>query len=223
MCYTAKASISAWWILALMTLFLWYRDQEYDRILAPFLIALGLIQLIEYGIHSGASPQQAGRALFLTLWAQCLILAIGVALFLRRQIDPTVASRGQNLLRYLSLANLILFVTVFAGALAWCWWSQPSFSGAPGEAGHIEWQVNDSPFLGRYGWLYLIGIFLPLLLLLWYYGWNYTPLLVLILYGVGSALYVTTRFPSIAFSSMWCYLSVGFAFLAWFLGIMQRC
>ena len=74
-------------ILALMSLFLWYRNQRYDRALSVFIFTLAMVQLIEYGIHSGADPEQSGRALFITLWLQCLVLAIGVYIFINDNKD----------------------------------------------------------------------------------------------------------------------------------------
>ena len=221
MCYTAKASITAWWILAMMALFLWYRNEAYDRAIAIFVFTLGLIQLIEYGIHSGADPMQSGQALYITLWLQCLVLAIGVFIFIKSTIDNTDdPTLTENIVATIAGWNLFLFAVVFIVALVIALSSESSFSGAPGSSGHIEWYKDGGFILGRWGWLYLIGLFAPLILIFAYYTWADIGIAVLILYGVLSAAYVLANYPLAAFSSMWCYLAIGFAFLAWMIGII---
>ena len=221
MCYTAKASVTAWWILAMMSLFIWYRNERYDRALAVFIFVLGLIQLIEYGIHSGSDPNQSGRALFITLWLQCLVLAIGVFIFINGSKDPDDISVRENVISTIAGWNLFLFSIVFVIALIVSF--SLNFSAAPGSSGHIEWYMNGKRFLGSFGWLYVLGIFGPLLLLLAFYGWSDISIAILILYGLLSAAYVVVNYPQEAFTSMWCYLSVGFAMLVWFLGIIPSC
>ena len=220
MCCNAKASVVSWWILALMSLFLWYRNERYDRALAVFVFTLGLIQLIEYGIHSGTDPYQSGRALFITLWLQCLVLAIGVFIFINGSRDPDNPSVAENVVHTIAGWNLFLFAFVFVVALILSFTSGSTFSAAPGPSGHIEWYMNGGPLLGRWGWLYLIGLFVPLILIFGYYMWADVGIAILILYGILSAVYVLATYPPAAFSSMWCYLAVGFAFLAFFLGII---
>ncbi len=224
MCFTAKESIIAWWILAMMSLFLWYRNDKYDRALSAFVFALGLIQLIEYGIHSGAHPQQSGQALFITLWLQCLVLAIGVFVFFKSNSQhDNNSTTMENIILILSGWNLALFAIIFVIAIivSFIW----TFNGEVGASGHIEWtRVHDNPennsFLGMGAWLYLFGLLFPLFLIFAYYMFADIGIAVLILYGILSMLYVIANYPPKAFSSMWCYLSIGFAFLLWFFGII---
>lgn len=220
MCYTAKASLMSWWILALMALFLWYRNEKYDRALSIFVFTLGLIQLIEYGIHSGADPYQSGRALFITLWLQCLVLAIGVFIFINMSVDPNASSLSENIIHTIAGWNLFLFGVIFVITLIMSFTSGETFSGKVGSSGHIEWTRGASSLLGNWSWLYLIGIFVPLILIFAYYRFADLGIAILILYGFLSLAYVMINYPPIAFSSMWCYLAVGFAFLAWFVGII---
>lgn len=222
MCMTAKASITSWWMLALLSLFLWYRNEKYDRALAIFIFTLGLVQLIEYGIHSGADPHQSGRALFITLWLQCLVLAIGIFIFINGIIDTDNHSMTQSIVHTIAGWNLFLFSAVFVVTLILSFTSGSVFSGAPGSSGHIEWYTNGGPLLGKWSWLYVIGIFLPLILIFAYYMWADIESAILIIYGALSAAYVMANYSPNAFSSMWCYLSLGFAFLAFFLGIIPN-
>lgn len=222
MCFSAKASVSAWWILALLALFLWYRNDAYDRALAPFVLALGLIQLIEYGIHNNANGSQGGKALFITLWLQCLLLAIGVYIFIKVELakNGTDIGAGKKFLETLAVMNLILFSVIFIIALIYTFLSSAQFSAVVGASGHIEWYRNGHALMGNVGILYIIGVFVPLFLIFWYYGFSNIGIALLIIYGILSAAYVITNYPPEAFSSMWCYLAVGFAFLAWMIGII---
>jgi len=223
MCFSPKSSLSSWWILALMSLFLWYRNEKYDRALAVFVFTLGLIQLIEYGIHSGADPEQSGRALFITLWLQCLVLAIGVFVFISASKDTDNPSTSENVVHTIAGWNLFLFAIIFVVALVLSFTSDSTFSAAPGPSGHIEWYMNGGSILGKWGWLYLIGLFVPLILIFAYYMWADIEIAILILYGILSAVYVLANYSSTAFTSMWCYYSIGFSFLAYFLGIIPSC
>jgi len=218
MCYTAKASVSSWWILAMLSLFLWYRNEKYDRALSIFVLTLGLVQLIEYGIHSGADPQQSGQALFITLWLQCLVLAIGVYIFIDGMVDPNTTTLTENVVHTIAGWNLFLFSIVFVIFLVLSFTSQDFFSATPNDLGHISWYRNNTSLLGNWGWLYIIGIFLPLFLIFAYYLWADIGIAVLIIYGALSAAYVLLNYES--FTNMWCYLGIGFAFLAWFIGII---
>jgi len=114
MSWNAKSSIVSWWILALMSLFLWYRNEKYDRALSVFIFTIGLVQLIEYGIHSGTDPTQSGRALFIILWLQCLVLAIGVFIFIKSSTDPDNPSITENVVNIIAGWNLFLFAIIFS-------------------------------------------------------------------------------------------------------------
>jgi hypothetical protein len=203
MCYTAKASLTGFFLITIVAFFLWYRNVDYDRVIAAFLIVLGLIQLIEYGVHSSMNSNQAGKLLFIDLWLQCAIFSVATYIFLGNSI---------------SLALAIVFSLIFGVALVYILVTKDTYSAQVGETGHIEWTHNGGSFLGPYGWLYLIGIFAPLLVLLAHYNWTNVGLWLLILYGIVSALIVVLMFPPQAFTSMWCYLVIGFAFLAWMIG-----
>jgi hypothetical protein len=82
--------------------------------------------------------------------------------------------------------------------------------------------MNGGPLLGNWGWLYVVGLFVPLILIFGYYMWADMGIAILIMYGALSAAYVLANYPISAFSSMWGYLSIGFAFLAFFLGIIPQ-
>jgi hypothetical protein len=215
-----------------MSFFLWYRNQNYDRALAVFIFTLGLIQLIEYGIHSGTDPSQSGRTLFIVLWLQCLVLAIGVFVFIndmrdrefntdnaRSNIAP-YATTTQNIAHTIAGWNLFLFGIIFVIGLILTFLPQNNFHAGLNQEGHVEWYMNDESILSQWGWLYAIGIFVPLFLIFSYYMWADAGIAILIIYGALAVAYVLSHYPVTSAGSMWSYLSVGFAFLAWYLGLL---
>lgn len=209
---SSKSAISAWWILALLSLFLWYRNERgIDRALAVFVFTLGIFQLIEYGIQSGADPAQSGRALFITLWLQCLVLAIGVWIFIHDTNERTTLT--QNIIHTIAGWNLILFGIVFVVVLVVTFTHSAEFRATP-EA----WTVQNRPAMDRWGWLYAIGIFVPLILLFGYYMWADIAMATLIIYsGLAAALFL--YHSGSGSRVVWSYISVGFACLAWCVGI----
>jgi drug/metabolite transporter superfamily protein YnfA len=214
MCFSTKTSISSWWILAMMSLFLWYRNERFDRALSVFCFTLGIVQLIEYGIASGTDPHQSGRALFITLWLQCLVLAIGVYVFIQSDRD-----RADESVSIIAGWNMFLFAIIFVVAMVLSITGGWSFTGNMTQDNNIEWHTNNSSILGNFGWLYLMGIFVPLLLLLAHYSWSDISTAILIVYGASAALCMINS-NSDSFGDLWCYLTTGFAFLAWFLAVI---
>lgn len=214
---TAKGSITAWWILALMSLFLWYRNVQYDRCLAVFILTMGLVQLIEYGVCSGTDPGQAARMMYITLWLQCIVLAIGVFVLTRVPKDVENPSTTDSVVGLLAMWNLCLFAVIFITGIATTLMGGNELS-VTTDNGYIEWKNGEGSLLEPWGILYFIGLFFPLLLLFGYYVWADIGLAVLLIYAILSAGYVLVNYPISAFISTWCYFSVGFAFLAWFLG-----
>lgn len=209
MCFDAKSSATGFWITSFLALMIWYRNQTYDRALAVFILLLGFIQLVEYAIHSGASPSESGRWIFMILWAQILALSIGVLIY------TTIPW-----LWWIALTLVVFSAVMFCLGIYYT--ATGTFNAQVGPDGHLQWFRNGTNLMGPYlGPLYVVGLFLPLLVLWVNYGTTNIGPLILILYGGISALYVSTRYSPESFSSMWCYLAVGFAFLVWFLGMFN--
>lgn len=206
MCFDAKSSATGFWITAFLSLMIWYRNQTYDRALAIFILFLGLVQLVEFTIHSGASGAESAKWIFMILILQTVVLSFGVYMFTTGWVNAIALA--------LFIGSLLLFS--YGAYLT----STQKFDAWVGPSGHIIWSRNGDNLMGSVlGPLYLIGLFLPLILLWIQYGLANLSPLVLIVYGAVSAVYVMANYPSQSFSSMWCYLAVGFAFLQWFLGM----
>lgn len=220
----AKSSLSSWWILAMISLFLWYRNDKYDRALSVFIFTLGLIQLINYGICSGSDPLQSGQALFITLWLQCLVLAIGVFIFIKGSVPEDTISTRESIVTIISGWNVFLFSIIFVVMLilSFTW----NLSAGIQSNGSVEWKSTSdnstSSLLGKWTWLYLLGIFVPLFLIFTYYSWSDVGIAILILYGALSAGYILAEYPIDSFINTWCYFSIGFAFIAWLSGLFQN-
>jgi hypothetical protein len=193
-----------------MALMIWYRNQGYDRGLSIFILFLGLIQLVEFAIHGGASGSESGKWIFMILWSQILALAIGVAVY-----TPV------GWLKWIAIAIAVLAGVLFCVGIYYTVTS--TFDAKVGPDGHIQWIRDGGSLMGPIlGPLYVLGLFLPLIVLWIAYDFAAGPL-VLILYGAVSAMFVATRYSPESFSSMWCYLAVGFAFLVWMLGMFKCC
>jgi hypothetical protein len=67
----------------------------------------------------------------------------------------------------------------------------------------------------------MAGLFIPLFLIFGYYMWADLEVAGLILYGAITAAYVLSNFPPSNFISLWNHLTVGFAFIAWFMGTIR--
>lgn len=207
-----------------MAFFLWYRNVTYDRVLTVFIVTLGLVGLLEYGVHSGGNINQIGTVLFLLFWLQCVALAIGVSVILESRTDSHDSKHQLFLLtigRWLVFLYAVIFLLVLFFPI-----SRP-FLGAhlappvaytveshPGQP--LSWARDGQSMLGNWWLLYALGILGPWLLLVIALRCADLRSILLLAYLLGSAFYTYWYYGSAV--NVWCYLGTGFAFLAWFLG-----
>ncbi len=204
MCFSAEASLITSGVLVLVGLAMMIRRTRLDVILAGFILALAIIQIVEFGLHSGViGSQEGGKMLFVTLVFQCAIFAASAWAVFGGYIVGGLA------IGMVGLLGAALFIL-----------PKSKFSATPGQCGHMEWSRDGNGLLGNLGAFYLIGIFAPLVFVTAYAQTmsGFAIGSILGIYGVCSALYVYLMFPTKQFSSMWCFLSVGFGALAWLLG-----
>lgn len=216
----AKKHIMSWWILALMSLFLWYRNKSYDRMFSVFVFTVGLIQLIEYGVVSGANSSQAGDAIFMTLWLQCLVLAIGSYIYLHHNSEIDLSS--SKIFSVVSGWNLFLYSIIFVIALLTILFNSESrYTVEVNKHSEISWyNWKKENILGSFWWLYLIGVLTPVCLVFAYYSCVDLGLATMIVYGIISAAIVLFSYPIDSMFSTWSYLAIGFAFLAWMINLV---
>lgn len=208
----SKSSITTCCLLIFLALFFWYRNQRYDRALAIFIFTLGLYQLIEYGVRSGSNPSLAGHSLFIVLWLQCLVLAIGVYVFINDSIRSEPPAVGRQIIHTIAGWNLFLYAIIFVVGLIYSFGPMLNLETRLDPHGNLEFEMPHT-------WLYMVGIFVPLFLIFGYYMWTDLEIAGLILYGALSAAYVLANFPRSNFISLWNHLTIGFAFIAWFMGM----
>lgn len=209
----AKEKLCTWWIFILIVLLLWYRNVKYDRVLSIFLFTLAIIQLVEYAIYCGANPQQCGQTLYMTLFAQCWILAIGVFLFTRSDAKASAAG-DHRLSRKIASAGVFLFGILFVVAMLYLFLTPHSFT-AVQYGTHIEWTMDGRPMLGSVTWLYVLAILVPLVILFGYSNWSDPGAAALIIGTIIAMLTVLCCYNRAAFFSAWPYYAVIVAFIAW--------
>lgn len=181
---------------------LWYRNNSYDRVISAFVFVLGMVQLIEYGIYNSMDENQGARLLFIVLWLQCLVLAVGVYM-----TQKTLAS---SLL-------LWVFIVIFAVAVIY---SMFSFDDTFFDGANIRsWFTDKSTSLGSLNWLYMLGIIIPFIILLSYTDWSSIVLWILVIYLIVAFIVLSMLRSSI---SIPCYIAIGFVFLAWIMGIFAE-
>jgi hypothetical protein len=181
-------------------------------VFSGFIFGLSLIQIVEYAIHENANPNQSGKLIYVILWFQCFLINFGCFLYLNRYITPE-----KNYLYIISLLNLIFSTIVFISSIIYIFFTNDNIE-AKKDNCHISWTTNSENFLGYYSYLYLYFIFIPFFLLI-IDNYQQIGMYVLLLYGISSLLYSLYRYSNGNVGSIWCYLSIGFAFLVWFFGI----
>lgn len=186
-------------------LFLWYRNNKYDRYLAPWVLTLGIIPLLDYGAVSCANPQVTGFMVYTAIWLQVLILGIGVFLYLQHS--------EKQIIRELSFWGLSVSCAIFILFFMYNWMSEASW-----ERGiwYLRWYINDEPMLSSWHWLYLLGILMSLVLLWGEFEFGDLRLCsvivgVLMLFGV-----ILLVYPIEEFVGAWSYLGVAIVFMLWY-------
>lgn len=202
MCYNAKSSISSFLLITLISLLLWYRNEEFDRSLAVFIFAFGLIQLLEYFYYTGSDPSLVSRLIYIALWLQPLVFVLAVS----HDVPDT-------------LTNVIIVFYAILFFLAIYTAMEEDWNISVGANHHLVWERGDGEsFMGEMGFFYVVGILLPLLLLIWKSGYDWT-LILLLVFALGSFWWSYKNYNQTGeMGSFWCFLSVIFAVLAYLRG-----
>jgi hypothetical protein len=215
---TPKDYLISWWIIAILSVFLWYRNKNEDRIFSIVFFLLGIIQLIQYSVYSGADAAQAGKAIYITIWLQVVILTISVFIY----FDSTNVYEENRLLYIFSFVTMIFFFVVFVLALSLLLTSEEDkylvFKDADGS---ITWQNKDNNnFLGLYWWIYLLGI-IAVIIMLWFNDPDkYTILIIIIIcYNIFvlSQIFYSCPTPTMSknLASDYSYCAIFYIFIVW--------
>jgi hypothetical protein len=217
MCYDLESSLSAWVLATSISLFLFYRNKNYDRWNAAFIVTFSTIQLLEAGIwwtqskgEKNPTNQILTKLILLTLLAQPLVQTYMGAIYTKSDI-----------LYFLSY----IFMGIFLWGLYRVGTAKPGeFYTSENSKGRLVWyddsnDVNskDRGFVGGSNSvtniiipiLYILGLLFPLLFPKEYRG------LPLLFVAIASALY-SLSLKQGSFASLWCFYSVIYAVVAIF-------
>ena len=231
MCKDAKSSLTGWILGTLTGLLLWYRNHLYDRPLAGLIIVFSQIQLIEYAAWSHWDTKLAGKMIPLALISQVIVFtglvyllvdggySLNEGLFSVGCHNNThLIEKPQKSCSLWLLAILILVIIAGVTILYDNITCSSQYDMKVGTNGHWVWLKNGkSNPLGYWAWIYLLGLFLPLI---WLYVWSgyQTTLLILLLFAIITAIWSLVQYyHSGEFGSMWRFIAVGFAFLVFLL------
>lgn len=189
-CYDAKVSIATWWVLIIIAVMLWYRGIGVDRVMAPFIVVLALVQLMIYGLQSGANPRSGGQIISFLLWFSLVVLAISVYIYTKSPYAAVLVG----------ISSIFLIAV-----MAYGWESN---SDALSAATHFT----------TFGWVFVIGLISLLVLLLMYQkSMNVGICLLLALVVVGAVAIYSAGGPLCGATTAF---SVIFAFTAWAIGYL---
>lgn len=199
MCFNFEASITVWLISVIISTFLYNRNRNYDRWNAGFILIVSTIQLLEAGLWLNLNNENINS--LLTKMILLVLLA-----------EPLT----QCYLGYKFTNSMILMVLsyVFLGFFIYgiirCITAKPGqFHTSVASNGKLEWKDGNNSLL-KYGWVWMIGMFVPLLFMKNYKG---IPLLFAGLITLLMSFYIT-RGQGVG--SLWCYLAIIYAITAIF-------
>jgi len=199
MCYSASASFTTFFISLFFILLLWNRNNTYDRWNALFILSFAMIQLWEgfiwmYGMDNEYISNIVVPLILITLYTQPFV-----------QTYMAYSHTNSSLLYLLSIFYFLLLFYILYRSF------HERMYVSTGPHNHLIWHSCDSPsFIGSFGLLYLIGMFIGLV-----YGFpNTLPLFV---YGCITFIYSTKYWKTLEFSSYWCFIAVGYSILAYFI------
>ena len=208
MCFDARASFLAWSLSFTIAYYLFERNRNYDRWLAAFIVSFASIQLLEAGIWTSLTEKNGAYM------NDLMTRLIPIALLSQPLIQTYMGAKHTT---GKVSTFLYLFSFVMLGIFIYGWYrigtSKPGqFHSFAGPHGHLVWKDDkSSSILGGtwITWLYLIGLFVPLLFI----G---SKGLFLLLIGIATALYSMKMAHAEEFSSYWCFSAVAFAIAALF-------
>ena len=149
MCFSAPASFTALIISIGISLWLWNRNHTYDRWNALFILSFALIQLWEGLLWMGFDSNILTSLIVITLLSQPVAQSYGGWM--------TTKSKELEYLFYFYVLVLLYGIIMI---------SQSNYASKVGINGHLVWENKSNSsgvFSGVLGFIYLIGLFLPLL------------------------------------------------------------
>jgi len=185
----------AWGFANVIAVYLWQRNRNYDRWNAAFIFTFTLIQLLEAGIWSSSS--KCANQTFTSL----IVVALLAQPLVQSYMGWTFTKK--DLLRWMTY--------LYTGLLIWgifkVLFKSEKFKSYSGPNGHLVWDSGESHILQPFTWLYLLGLFVPLL----YMGKRGIPLIAV---GMITFAYSWIKTRGKEFSSLWCFTAIAYALAA---------
>lgn len=203
---SSKVSIVAWWIAAVISLLLWYRDHKYDRVIAAIVFTLGLIQLVNYGCHSVIDPVVAGRIIMVLLVSLLLVISVSTYLYTGNKIAMWC---GLAVFIALVITVVLLFSTDYLAYV-------DSTGNCP------IWTRSGHHILGSFFWLYILIVVTCWLLLVLHHGYRDISLYIVAAFFVFSAFWAKRISTDNTFGGVWTYLLLGIGLLVWVGGMFSQ-
>jgi hypothetical protein len=208
MCFDSQASLLAFSLSYTIAWYIFERNRNYDRWLAGFIIAFSMIQLLEAGLWKTIERPTDHSGELNDLLTRLILLALLFQPFIQSYLGYKYT--GASILAYMAIAFALILCLAFYRTYT----SSPGqFNSFVGGKGHLVWSDAKSPasFMGWVGFLYLMGIFIPLLFMKDWKGW---PIIII---GVLTALYSLFAAGKGEFGSYWCFTAVAVSLTALFL------
>lgn len=203
MCYDQKTSLLAFIAAWTISLYLIYRNRNFDRWNAAFIMTFSTIQFLEFGVWGSIYTNDIRINRTLTV---LIIIAL--------TLQPLVQSL--NIPNSDSPKKLLVFVyAAILGYTAYRVYNVDDGSNPKGgiyttvgPTNHLVWNAPGGIFGG---WLidalYMIGLFLPLI----YQGFHGLPIFIV---GMATLFYSIYNSTSGEVGSLWCISSISLAFVA---------
>ena len=203
MCFNTTSSLTAWLFANTIAVYLFLRNQNYDRWNAIFIFTFTLIQLLEAGIWRNLD----------NYWNSYLTATILIAILVQPLVQSYLGYKYTGAYPLLILTILLSIILVIS-ILRIIFSNISHFITYVGKNGHLVWTDSTNPiFIGNNIILiiYLIGLLVPLLFMEQYKGW---PLLIV---AIITALWSWYNSKNNEFSSLWCYTAIIYSLVALFI------
>ena len=183
MCYSVRASLSAWVVSILIAIYLWRRNNSIDRWNASFIITFSVVQLWEAGIWGTENKELFVKLIAITLALQPLVQTVGAWQW-------SGDSRLQLLITFYAIIVVYTIYRVMT----------ETFDVTVGPNGHLVWSRN---VFGPTMLIitYILGLFIGLF-------WGLPKTIPLMVIGLGTLAWSMSRVSTGEVGSYWCYIAV---------------
>jgi hypothetical protein len=207
MCISQSASLGTFIISTVLSGVLAARGTPMDLWTAAFVMSFNSVQLIEYFIWKGLDTDDkrlnatATGLIPVALFSQPLVQSVG-----------SYAVTGNAAMKSAAKLFLLIFIYILSTK------DNYEYISEIGEHKHLVWykidkQTHEKTLLVKYNYglmqIYIVGLIAGLMLTSpSYYGFTLAS------YGVASFLFISYKYPSSEFSSMWCLVAIFYGVLA---------